>query len=134
MIDDTSSAFIEQSTTGQSECQLWKMLHNGRVTSSVVGKIMHRRDRTNPDSILRRIMGYNQMMATPLAIQWGKAKASVARDAYVAKMRSLGHKDLQCKMTGLTLLPCHSYLGATSDGLILNHRYHEDNSKLSIFY
>ena len=37
-------------------------------------------------------------------------------NAYVAKMRSLGHKDLQCKMTGLTLLPCHSYLGASSDG------------------
>ena len=74
VIDDTLSAFIEQSTTGQSECQLWKMLHNGRVTSSVVGKIMHRRDRTNPDSILRRIMGYTQMMVTPLAIQWQKSQ------------------------------------------------------------
>ena len=28
VIDDTLSAFIEQNTTGQSECQLWKMLHN----------------------------------------------------------------------------------------------------------
>ena len=109
-----------------------KMLHNGRSTSSVAGEIMHWRDSTNPDSILRRIMGYNQMMGTSLAIQWGKAKESVARDAYVAKMRSLGDKDLQCKMTGLTLLLCHSYLGASSDGLILNHRYHEDKGVLEL--
>ena len=121
MIDDTPSAFIEQSTTRQSECQLWKTLHNGRITSSVVGEIMHRRDRTNP----RHNMGYNQMMGTPLAIQWGKARVS-GEGCHAAKTRSLGHKDLQCKMTGQTLLPC--------DGLILNHRYHEDKSKLSIFY
>ena len=74
VIDETLSAFIEQNTTGQSECQLWKMLHNGRLTSSVVGEIMDRRDSTNPDSILRRIISYNQMMGTPLATQWGKAK------------------------------------------------------------
>ena len=83
VIDDTLSAFVEQNTTGQSECQLWKMLHNGRLTSSVVGEIMHRRDSTNPDSILRCIMGYTQMMGTPLAIQWGKVKESVARDTYI---------------------------------------------------
>ena len=84
------------------------------------------------NSILRRIMGYTKMTGTPLAIQWGKAKETVARDAYVAKMRSLGHKGLHCQMTGLTLLPCHSYLGASSDGLILNHRYHEDKGVLEI--
>ena len=100
MIDDTLSAFIEQNTTWQSVCQLRKMFHNGRLTSYVVGEIMHRRDVSNPGSILRRIMGYKQMMGTPSAIHLGK---SVARYAYAAKMRSLGHKDLQCKMTGLTL-------------------------------
>ena len=45
---------------------------------------MHQRDRTDPDSILQCIMGYTQMTGTPLAIQWGKAKGSVASDAYVA--------------------------------------------------
>ena len=96
VIDDTLSAFIEQNTTGQSECQLWKMLHNGRVTSSVVSEIMHR-DRTNPDSILRRIIGYNQMMGTPLAIQWGKAKESVARDTLLPKREAWGTKICNAK-------------------------------------
>ena len=105
--------------TGENASQ-WK------AYKSVIGEIMHRRDSTNPDSILRHIMGSKQMMSTPLAIHWDKAKESVARDAYVAKTRSLRHKDLQCKMTGLTLLSCHSYFGASSDGLILNPRYHED--------
>ena len=132
VIDDTLSAFIEQNTKGQSECQLWKMLHNGRITSSVVGEIMHRRDSTNASGILRRIMGYTQMTGMPSAIRWGKEKESVARDAYIAKMRNQGHKDLHCQMTGLTLLPYHSYLGASSDGVILNHRYHREKGVLEI--
>ena len=87
---------------------------------------MQRRDSTNASSILRHIMGYTQMTSMPSAILWGREKESVARDAYVAKMRKQGHKDLHCKMTGLTLLPHHSYLGASSDGVILNHRYHRE--------
>ena len=39
VIDDTLSAFIEQNTTGQSECQLWKMLHNGRLQVPLLAKL-----------------------------------------------------------------------------------------------
>ena len=39
-------------------------------------------------------------------------------------MRYQGHKELHCKITGLTLLLYHSYLGALSDG-VLNHCYHD---------
>ena len=95
---------------------------------------MHRRDSTNASGILRHIMGYTQMTSMPLAIRWGREKESVARDAYIAKMRKQGHKDLHCKMTGLTLLPYHSYLGASSDGVILNHHYHSDKGVLEIKY
>ena len=52
VINDKLSAFIEQSTTGQSECQLWKMLRNGRITSSFIGEMMHRKDSTDPTNIL----------------------------------------------------------------------------------
>ena len=62
VIDGTLSSFIEQNTTGQGKCQLWKMLHNGRLKSSVVSEIMHWRDSANPDSILWRIVGYKQMI------------------------------------------------------------------------
>lgn len=35
-----------------------------------------------------------QMMGMPSPIQWGREKESVARDAYVVKMRNQGHKDM----------------------------------------
>ena len=93
---------------------------------------MHRKESTNPAGILRYIMGYTSMADVPLAIQCGKEKETVARDAYIDKVRNLGHKDIQCEATGLTLLPQHSYLGASSDMLISNHRYHKDSGVLEI--
>ena len=51
------------------------------------------------------------MTGVPLAIRWGTEKEFLARNAYVAKMKKQGHKELHCKATGLTLLPSHSYIG-----------------------
>ena len=132
MIDGTLSYFIEQNTARQSECQLWRILHNGRPTSSIVGEIFHGRDSTNPDSIVRCSMGYTQRRAKIFAIQWGKENESFARDAYVTKMRSVGHKEFKMHMAGLTLLPCHSYLRAASDKVIVNHHYPKDNGIIEI--
>ena len=132
IIDATLSNFIEQATRGQSECNLWRLLHNGRLTSSSFGEILQRRDGTDPVSIQRRIMGYTPMKGLPAPLKWGREKEATARFAYVQRMHELGHKDLRCQSTGLTLLPSHSYMGTSSDGLIVNHRYHKDNGVLEI--
>ena len=132
VIDTTLSDFIEQITHGQSDCKLWRLLHNGRITSSMFGEIIQRRNGTDPVSIQRRVMGYTPMMGLPAPLKWGREKEATARFAYVQRMHALGHKDLQCQSTGLTLLPSHSYMGASSDGLIINHRHHKDNGVLEI--
>ena len=54
------------------------------------------------------------------------------QDAYVTKMRNLGHKDIHCQVTGLMLLPHHSYSGGSSDGVILNHQHHKEKGALEI--
>ena len=48
------------------------------------------------------------------------------------KNARVGHKDLQCQSTGFTLLPTHSYMRASSDGLLINHPYHKDNGVFEI--
>ena len=55
-----------------------------------------------------------------------------ARDAYLAKMRALGHKDIQYKPNSLTLMPSHAFLRASADGIIVNHRHHESPGVLEI--
>ena len=83
IINSTLSNFIEQVTHGQSSCDLWMLLHNGRITSSLFGEIMQRRESTDPASIQRRIMGYTPMLGLSAPLRWGRDKESVARKAYV---------------------------------------------------
>ena len=41
MIDKELSDFIERNTQDQSDCSLWKELHNGHLISSVFGEIFN---------------------------------------------------------------------------------------------
>ena len=134
VIDQKLSDFIEESTRQQSNSDLWYELHNGRITSSVFGEIMSRRDDTSPTAITKRLMGYNkdERLATLPQLKWGREKESVARTDYLKKMRSSGHIHLECLPSGLTLMPTNSYLGASADGIIMNHRHHNSPGVLEI--
>lgn len=48
----------------------------------------------------------------------GKENEARAREVYLAKIRSLGHRSIECQPCGLTLMPEHSYLGASGNGII----------------
>ena len=56
-------------------------LHNGRITSTVFGEIMSRRDDTSPTAITKHLMGYNKndRLATLPQLKWGREKESVVR-------------------------------------------------------
>ena len=51
-------AAVEEATRGQTDSALWYALHNGRLTSSRFGEILHRRSTTNPRQLVRDITGY----------------------------------------------------------------------------
>ena len=126
------SDFIEQATRGKSDCNLWRLLHNGRLSTYIFGEIIQRQDGTEPVSIQRRIMEYTPMTGVPAPLKWGRDKEATARFAYVQRMHELGHKSLHCQSTGLTPLSSHSYMGASSDGLIIDHHYHKNNGVVEI--
>ena len=58
------------------------------------------------------------MVDIPPQIKWGKENEARAREAYIAKMSSLRHRGIECQPCGLTLMPEHSYLGASGDRII----------------
>ena len=60
---------------------LWSNLHNGRITSSNFGKVIHHRDSTDDTSIIKQMMGYSHMSGLPAQLRWGMEKESVARIA-----------------------------------------------------
>ena len=47
---------IEGETCDQTDNKLWLALHNGRITSSRFGEILHRRQSTNPRTLVKNIM------------------------------------------------------------------------------
>ena len=57
IIDHPLVDVVEQTTLSQSDCSLWKELHNGHLTSSVC-EICSRQDGTSPIAICKRLMGY----------------------------------------------------------------------------
>ena len=77
VIDTTLSDFTEQITHGQSDCKLWQLLYNGRITSWMLGEIIRR-----PVSIQQRIIGYTPMMGLPAPSKWGREKEATALHFY----------------------------------------------------
>ena len=118
VISEELSKQIEQLTVMQSESSLWCDIHNGRITSSRFGQIVHRRETTDTTSIIKQVMGYNSAKYSNLPqLQWGIQKESTAIQCYIDFMED----QVIVIPTGLTLMPSHSYLGASSDGLIVHN-------------
>ena len=94
---------IESITRDHSACVLWSNLHNGRVTSSSFGKVIHHCDSTDNTSIIKQMMGYSHMSGLPAQLRWGLEKESVARNCYIKTMNSKGHREFRVMSSGLTL-------------------------------
>ena len=110
---------IEFATRGQMDNQLWLALHNGRITSSRFGEILHRRQSTNPRRLVKDIMGYGEKMkCLPPQMCWGKDNESIAIKCYLESRHKNGEA-ISFEPTGLHLLPEKCYLGASSDGKLL---------------
>jgi len=67
-ITSDKAAKIEETTRGQGENNLWMILRNGRITSSRLGEILHRRESTNPKRLVRDLMGYGRYIDSKLTV------------------------------------------------------------------
>ena len=68
-------------TVTQRQCDLWHDLHNGRITSSKFGQIVHRRETTDTRSIVGQLMGYDSSPSSLPQLQWGIQSEPVALEA-----------------------------------------------------
>ena len=119
-LSQTDADNIDFATRGQAKNKLWLALHNGRITSSRFGEILHRKSSTNPQRLVKDIMGYGKSEAKHLAPQmrWGRDNEPVACKCYLEDRQKEGEA-MSFEPTGLYLLPEKSYLGASADGKLL---------------
>ncbi|XP_069102284.1 uncharacterized protein [Argopecten irradians] len=114
-------SFIEHHTRDQRVSQMWKDLHIGRLTSSIFGDVLSAGD--NPKSLVKRILNGSNLDsydALPPAVQWGIDCESKAREQYTHLQKMVNPNiTFEVENTGLTLCETHSFLGASSDGRVI---------------
>lgn len=104
---------IEAATRDQAKSSLWYQLRKGRLTSSRFGDVL--RCRGNPVSLLTQVMGYkDQPSLMPAAVRWGRDNEGKGREAY-----QLLQPNSSVTASGLHIHAEHSFLGASTDGKVL---------------
>ncbi|XP_053374237.1 uncharacterized protein LOC128546867 [Mercenaria mercenaria] len=105
---------IETLTRGQNSSK-WMDARKERITSSVFGQVIKRKDSTEPDNLLKSMLyTYFQNPNT----KYGKTHEKPARKMYSKFMNSNGHKGLLVKECGFIVSKDSPFLGTSPDGLV----------------
>ena len=89
-ISTTVAAYVESTTREQNKSSLLHQLHNSRITSSIFGNIVHHRESTPPDNLVKCIMGYSDPFVKTKAMVWGLANEAKAQSAHMKHCWSYG--------------------------------------------
>jgi len=110
---------LEVETRLQRESFLWHMHRKGRITGTTVHDILRRRENTDPENLVSKIMGYSgQNLSKIKAISWGIEKESSAVDQYRAHHTS-EHKDAFVIKAGFLIDKDSVFLGASADAVVV---------------
>uniref|UniRef100_A0A8W8LEU1 SWIM-type domain-containing protein n=1 Tax=Magallana gigas TaxID=29159 RepID=A0A8W8LEU1_MAGGI len=121
MIDQELVSYIEKHTRAQRLSDLWKKLHLGRITSSIFGDVLQSGDK--PTSLIQQILygsNLDKYSKLPLAVQWGVDHEMDAKEDYLQIRRAI-QVETNVQESGLTLCSTHSFLGASSDGRVVDN-------------
>ena len=59
-VSEDERAQLEERTRGQAENEHWHVEHCGRITASMVHRVVNRRTSTQPDKLVASIMSYKE--------------------------------------------------------------------------
>ena len=115
-ISEEQAKLIESATRAQRACSEWMKQRVGRLTASSFHDVFVRRDTTDPEPLIKHIMGYDQSDLSSIpAIKWGIENETTAREEYIVTMSS-SHASFKCDLAGLVINPLYPFLGASPDG------------------
>ena len=115
-ISDEKIREIELNTREQRESTLWFQARRYRITSSLFGQVLRRKEQTPPDSLVLQILQPKQF-STP-ATQWGVCNESRAREEYIQHQLTCGKDGLVVAPAGFFISKSHPFLGASPDGAV----------------
>ena len=109
--------YIESETRAQSQSQIWHFERSRRLTASIFGHVLNRRQSIYPKSISDAFARSRdgRKIATTAPMQWGKENEKVALQCYEEQMSS----DCCISDSSLVINPRWPWLGASPDGLVV---------------
>ena len=116
VLEKDEAADIERLTRGQHTNAIWHDVRCGRLTSSNFGAIQIRKCTTEPDNLVKRIMGYVSM-PDKVETRWGREHEPAARRKYFITMGKT-HPHITVGQCGLIIDKDRPYLAASPDGLV----------------
>lgn len=121
-IEDDLVQYVEAQPRGQRDCNIWKDLHKGRITSSLFGAVLKAGQSPSQSLIKQIIEGSNmeQYATLPTPVLWGVENEPKAREEYISFKTCLGEM-VDVTPTGLILCGSHAFLGASSDGRVIEN-------------
>ena len=97
---------LERVTRAQSAEELWHDARRYQITWSKCGRILIQKTRTI--ALLHFVLYPKPFEITPRPIEWGRRNENIAKEAYVAHMKTNGHPRIQVQASSLWLI-CASY-------------------------
>ena len=116
-ISDDEARFLETATKGQSSSCLWFDHRVGRITTSVMGKVVMCAERKFPTSLVNSIMQYQTINPNIPALRWGRQNEDKAKNNYYRDMVRT-HGDFEMHTAGILISTKYPFLGATPDGVV----------------
>ena len=107
---------IEKETRNQSSNIQWHIIRAHRITGSKCGKNLSQK--TKSVSLLVNCLYEKPISHLPPPISSGCQYKSVAIDAYIAHMNSLGNHGISVKKCGFIIHPVKGWIGASPDGRV----------------
>ena len=89
-----------------------------RITSSLFGQVLQRKEQTPPDSLVLQILQQKQF-TTP-ATQWGVSNESRAWEEYIQRQLICGKDGLVVAPAGFFISKSQPFLGASPDGAVFD--------------
>lgn len=113
---------LEKDTLLQSCSELWHAEHVGRITSSVVHRVVKMRRTTAPDKLVSSLLGLDgghcpKSLNASDPRQHGHEMEGKARQAYLELQAERG-QPVQVEEHGLFVSSKHPYLAASTDGIV----------------
>ena len=109
---------IELNTRQQSGCSLWYEVRYKRITGSKAGQILKQVSCT--PALLKNVLYPKHLNPVPAPIKWGRDNEAVACSKYLEYMTE-HHHNVTVKQCGFFIHPQEPWLGASPDGVVIDH-------------